>query len=186
MGGGRAGGRACVTVRAGNLPPFVTHSGRLIIAWVSVCTLVDHHHPPRAAETPGQARDKTVRCWRAVHSWRGPEGVVIRPIKRSRVGEAFWISADRGMGAFGRGCDRLWVGGQGGLVAHLVLALELWLARWLAGSLACWLVWRIVPMCWFGRQAEKGEGEGRTESEAARSGEPCPAGVRHGSIGDES
>lgn len=54
-----------------------------------------------------------------------PEGVVIRPIKRSRVGEAFWISADRGMGGFGRGCDRLWMGGQGGLVAHLVLALEL-------------------------------------------------------------
>lgn len=139
MEGGRAGGRACVTVRAGNLPPFVTHSGKVNYSMgkrVHLGCLVDHHHPPRAAETPGQARDKTVRCWRAVHSWRGPEGVVIRPIKRSRVGEAFWISADRGMGAFGRGCDRPWVGGQGGLVAHLVLALELWLARWLVGVLA--------------------------------------------------
>lgn len=61
------------------------------------------------------------------------------------------------MGGFGRGCDRLWVGGQGGLVAHLVLALELWLARLLAG-----MSWRIDPMCWVlaGRQAGREGGRG--------------------------
>lgn len=53
--------------------------------------------------------------------------MVIQPIKRSRVGETSWISADRGMGGFGRGCDRLSSGGQGGLVAHLVLGVG-WLA----------------------------------------------------------
>lgn len=104
-----------------------------------------------------------------------PERVVIRPIKRSRVGEAFWVSADRGMGAFGRGCDRLWTGGQGGLVAHLVLALELWLARW--------LVWKIDPMCWIGRQAEEG---GKGGLRARQQEVESPAGARHGSIGDES
>jgi hypothetical protein len=71
------------------------------------------------------------------------------------------------MGGFGRGCDRrdkaVWL-------PTLFWVLKLWLARWLAG-----LVWRVDPMCWFGRQAGNlgreysvRSSRRRTESEAAR------------------
>lgn len=134
--GRRAGGLAWVTVRSGNVPRFVTRGGKVNYS-MNKRVHLGRPAPPTTRRRDARASEGQDRPMMAGRSQlERHEGVVIRPIKRSIVGEAFWISADLGMGGFGRGCDRLWMGGQGGLVAHLVLALELWPARWLAGSLA--------------------------------------------------
>lgn len=99
--------------------------------------------------------------------------VVIRAIKRSRVGEAFWISADRGMAA----SDEAVIGCEEGDKAVWLPTLFLrWSSGWLAGCVG--ESTRCAGLA--GRQGreKRSERRRRTESEAARSGEPCTSEAR--------